>query len=433
MTVRPTRRWFIKGMAAMAAAAAAVPVHSGRSPGLRVLHGLAAGATGVSPPAFRIVLPGLSSDPGAPPGASSNEAWDPLSRRSLAVIPREAWGAGESLRFRDDGSEAWREMFIPARVLIVHHTGTRNSYRSFEEAAAEVRSVYNHHAIERGWADIGYTALIDRFGNIYEGRHGRGGDPGDTRPRELLSSGVSGGHTKEYEYGSAGVALLGDSTLDDWEMTPEMWDALVRFSVFECGRSFLRPLAPGIPEGGAGVAAVSDFLRTDGEWHDGALNIGGHINFSQTFCPGEPVLGLLPALRIAVHEGLAGTSRTGVPAWLSAPANREVLPGARVGWEWAAEPPEAGWSLAGYEYAIEGWYKPADSDDVEYLSGYTPEHQPELAFNAAGPEVSSVSFVPTRPGQYTLHVRALLTGARALRRAAFEGRSTVLVASPPGE
>lgn len=414
-------------------AAAAVTALAGRSPGRAPWPGPRAGAAEAQETGYRVVLPGLSSDPGAPPGASSNEAWDPISRRSLAVVPREAWGADESLRFRGDGSEAWREMFIPARVLIVHHTGTRNGYRSFEEAAAEVRTVYNHHAIERGWADIGYTALIDRFGNIYEGRHGRGGDPGDGRPRELLSSGVSGGHTKEYEYGSAGVALLGDSTLDNWEMTPEMWEALVRFSIFDCGRSFLRPLAAGIPEVGEGAPAVSDFLRTDGQWHSGAPNIGGHINFSQTFCPGEPVLGLLPALRAAVHEGLAGTSRTGVPAWLSAPGNREVLPGATVGWEWAAEPPEAGWSLAGYEYAIEGWYKPADSDDVEYLSGYTPEHQPELAFNAVGPEVTSVSFVPTRPGQYTLHVRALLTGLRGLRRAAFEGRSTVLVAAPPGE
>lgn len=430
---RFTRRGFIKGVAAMAAATAAVPVRSGRNPGPRALQGLATGASGPTPGAYRIVLPGLSSDLAAPPGATSNEAWDPLARRSLAVIPREAWGADESLRFREDGSEAWREMFIPARVLIVHHTGTRNGYQSFEEAAAEVRAVYDHHAIGREWADIGYTALIDRFGNIYEGRHGRGGDPGDTRLRELLSAGVSGGHTKEYEYGSAGVALLGDSTLDDWELTAEMWEALVRFSVFECGRSFLRPFAPGASEGGAGVPAVTDFLRTDGQWHDSAPGVGGHIDYVQTSCPGDRVVELLPALRASIHEGLAGVSRTGVAVWLGGAGAREVLPGAPVAWEWAAEPPEAGWALAGYEYAIEGWYKPPDSDDVDYLSGYTREPQPELAFNAVGPEVTSVSFVPGRPGQYTLHVRALLNRAGGSGRAAFEGRSTVLVASPPGE
>lgn len=427
MAVTSTRRGFIRGAAALAIAVA--PALAVRRRGRTAGPPPAASSPGAAR-ANRVVLPGLASDSPGGPAGEAPIAYDPFSRRSLAVVPREDWGADESLRFRDDGSEAWREMFIPARVLIVHHTATRNSYDSFEDAAAEVRSVYLHHALDNGWDDIGYTALIDRFGNIYEGRHGRGGDPGDSRPRELLSAGVSGGHTKEYEYGSAGVALLGDTTLDDWEMTTEMWEALVRFSIFECGRSFLRPLAPA--GDGPGEPAASDFLRTDGQWHDAAPNVGGHIDFAQTLCPGDPVIELLPALRAAIHEGLAGVSRTGVAAWLSS-GSREVPPGTPVAWEWAVEPPEPGWALAGYEYAIEGWYKPPDSDDVEYLSGYPNEPQPELAFNAAGPEITAVSFVPGRPGQYTLHVRALLAGAEGLRHAAFEGRSTVLVAAPPGE
>ena len=55
------------------------------------------------------------------------------------------------------------------RALIVHHTDTANSY-SAAQAYAQVRAVYAFHPKVRGWNDIGYNFLVDRFGRVFEGR-----------------------------------------------------------------------------------------------------------------------------------------------------------------------------------------------------------------------------------------------------------------------
>jgi hypothetical protein len=87
---------------------------------------------------------------------------------------REAWGADERLRFRGKG-EIWPRMYVPVKKLVVHHTATSNSYATVDAAMAEIRSIYTYHAKTLGWGDIGYNALVDKWGNTYEGRYGRGG------------------------------------------------------------------------------------------------------------------------------------------------------------------------------------------------------------------------------------------------------------------
>ena len=326
---------------------------------------------------------------------------DGYSGRMLDVTTREQWGANEKYRFDRRGRELWREMFVSAKKLIVHHTATRNDYMDTSEAAAEVRAIYYYHTVTQRYGDIGYTALIDRFGNVYEGRHGRGEGTG----REYLSAGVVAGHDYAHNYGSAGVALLGDATRAGWPMTTEggpMWDALVRFGVFEAGRHHVRPL------GADGTAASSDFLRSDNVWTASMRNVSGHKETNNTACPGDAVMALLDELQGAVHSGLADTSRTGVTLANRRPGGRETTVGTTIAYEWATEQPESGWSLVGYEYCIEGWYKPANNINVTYLSGYTAETQPRQAWTRVDASTTSKSFSPTKAGQYTFHVRAVL-------------------------
>jgi hypothetical protein len=314
-------------------------------------------------------------------------------------------------------------MFVPARKLIVHHTATRNDYRDAAEAAAEVRAIYHYHAVTQRYGDIGYTALIDRFGNVYEGRHGRGEGAG----REYLSAGVVAGHDYGHNYGSAGIALLGDATRAGWPMaavTGPMWEALVRFGVFEAGRHHLPPLKADLL-----TASASDFLRSDNVWTANMRNVSGHRETNNTACPGEAVMALLDELRVAVHSGLAGTSRTGVALTNKAPGGRETTVGRAITYEWSAKPPESGWTLVGYEYCWEGWYKPARSINITYLSGYTAEAQPRPVWTRVGPNTTGRTFTPARAGQYTLHVRAILrneiTGAE--QRSAYADSHTFLV------
>ena len=79
-------------------------------------------------------------------------------------------------------------MYVPAKKVVIHHTATSNTYT---DGAAEVRAIYTYHTRTLGWGDIGYNALVDKYGNIYEGRHGRGEGAG----REILSADVVAGHT----------------------------------------------------------------------------------------------------------------------------------------------------------------------------------------------------------------------------------------------
>jgi hypothetical protein len=208
---------------------------------------------------------------------STVEVTDADSERTLDVTSREQWGANEKYRFNKRGQELWPEMFVPAKKLVVHHTATRNDYATAADAAAEVRAIYYYHAVTQRYGDIGYTALVDKFGNVYEGRHGRGEGNGTTTPpgREVLSAGVVAGHDYAHNYGSAGVALLGDATQAGWSMTgatdDSMWGALVRFSVFEAGRHFTRPL-----NANGTTAAASDFLRSDNVWANSMPNVSGH-------------------------------------------------------------------------------------------------------------------------------------------------------------
>ncbi|WP_231390202.1 N-acetylmuramoyl-L-alanine amidase [Nocardia sp. CNY236] len=107
------------------------------------------------------------------------------------VITRTQWGADEALRCEeptyDDGLGG----------VTVHHTAGRNDY-SKSESAGIVRAIYTYHAKTLGWCDIGYHALVDRFGQIFEGRFG-----GLDRP-------VQGAHTGGFNENTAGIALMGN-------------------------------------------------------------------------------------------------------------------------------------------------------------------------------------------------------------------------------
>ena len=87
-------------------------------------------------------------------------------------------------------------------------------------------------------------------------------------------------------------------------------------------------------------------------------------------------MALLDELRGAVPSGLADTSRTGVTLTNMAPGGRQTTVGATIAYGWAAERPESGRTLVGYEYCFEGWYKPSNNINITYLSGYKAEAQP---------------------------------------------------------
>ncbi|MEV6136398.1 N-acetylmuramoyl-L-alanine amidase [Nocardia sp. NPDC051990] len=124
------------------------------------------------------------------------------------VITRSQWGADESIRCEDPTYDD------QLGGLTVHHTAGRNDYTPAESAGI-VRAIYMYHAKTLGWCDIGYNALVDKYGQIFEGRFG-----GLDRP-------VQGAHAGGFNENTAGIALMGN--YESEEPSDEAINAIGRF------------------------------------------------------------------------------------------------------------------------------------------------------------------------------------------------------------
>jgi len=137
-----------------------------------------------------LITPDLTATPGteAPQAGVATAA-----TAAPRIISRAAWGAKESIR------RASPDYSGTVKAAFVHHTVQSNRY-SPSESAALIRSDYLYHVRTRGWNDIGYNFLVDRYGRVFEGRYG-----GITRA-------VLGAHSGGFNTNSTGVALLGTFT-----------------------------------------------------------------------------------------------------------------------------------------------------------------------------------------------------------------------------
>src|SRR5204862_5299927 len=104
------------------------------------------------------------------------------------IMTRADWGADETLM-------KWTPKYVPWQKVLLHHTVTDDGGSN---VAASIRAIYYFHAVSRGWGDIGYNFIVDKFGNIWTGRQG-----GDN---------VVAGHAYGWNDGTIGVASLGDYT-----------------------------------------------------------------------------------------------------------------------------------------------------------------------------------------------------------------------------
>ncbi|MFI7414867.1 N-acetylmuramoyl-L-alanine amidase [Streptomyces sp. NPDC049627] len=106
------------------------------------------------------------------------------------IVTRRGWGANERLRER--GFVYTKKV----KAAFVHHTATGAKYRC-SQVPSLIRSIYRYHVLSMGWRDIGYNFLVDKCGNIYEGRAG-----GVAKP-------VLGAHTLGFNTNTMGIAVLG--------------------------------------------------------------------------------------------------------------------------------------------------------------------------------------------------------------------------------
>ncbi len=178
---------------------------------------------------------------------------------SPAIITRQAWGANERIR-RDNPSLA-----RTLTTAIVHHTaGAEPSTPA--QSAAIVRGIYLYHVRGNGWDDVGYNFLVDRFGQVFEGRYGG------------IERNVIGAHSQGFNTGSVGVSLIGNYARKS--PTPAARAAIVRLLAWRMDVAHIDPLssAPVVSNGNPKYRqGVPLFLRA----------ISGHRDTGFTTCPGR--------------------------------------------------------------------------------------------------------------------------------------------------
>lgn len=197
---------------------------------------------GINPPA---VPPQTSQGgvPGAPP-----------------VITRAQWGADES-------KMTWQPERTRLKAAAVHHTAGTNDY-SCADSASVVRGIYQYHAVELGWGDIGYHALVDKCGTVFQGRQGG------------LAGNVVGGHAGGFNEHTFGVSMMGNYDLV--APPPATIDAVSRITEWKLsGAGISAHDRAHLVSGGASTSKYPAGTSVD------LPAIFAHRDVSRTACPGR--------------------------------------------------------------------------------------------------------------------------------------------------
>ena len=198
-----------------------------------------------------------------------------------AILTRSDWGANEGI-VRAKPRYAHRLI-----LALVHHTAGR-SPSSRARSAAVVRAIQVYHVEGNGWNDIGYNYLVDRFGQVFEGR--RGG----------VDRNVIGAHALNFNNGSTGVALLGNF---EGQNPPQAGlDAIARLLAWRLDLAHVDPLS------------VVSYV---GNGRTRTLNaVSGHRDVNSTACPGARLHARLGSIAAAAAE-------TGLPKLFEPRAERQ--------------------------------------------------------------------------------------------------------------
>jgi hypothetical protein len=174
-----------------------------------------------------------------------------------AIHSRAQWGADESIM-------TWTPVLARVNGAVIHHTAGTNSYTQ-AQVPSIIRGIYTYHAISRGWGDIGYNFLVDKFGGVWEGR--RGG----------IDKAIIGGHAVGVNDETVGISVMGEYGAAT--VPPAAMDAIVRLVAWKLSLH--------------GVRANST-VSIDGVSRPAVI---GHRDVASTACPGANLYPRLGEIR----------------------------------------------------------------------------------------------------------------------------------------
>jgi len=176
------------------------------------------------------------------------------------IRSRAQWGADES-KVKEPPE------YGTVKGAFVHHTVNSNSY-SESDVPALIRAIYAYHVDSRGWNDIGYNFIVDRFGRIWEGRKGG------------VDRAVIGAHTAGYNSQAFAMAALG--TFDSVSAPDPVITAYTQLFAWKFAIHGVDPRR-------------TTYYNTNGN-----NPISGHRDVNSTECPGDALYAQLPRIRSQV-------------------------------------------------------------------------------------------------------------------------------------
>jgi hypothetical protein len=200
-----------------------------------------------------------------------------------AIVPRSTWQTPcEVPAIQYDSA---------VRAAFVHHTENPNTYRA-KDVPDILRAIQHDHLENRGWDDIGYNFLVDRFGTIYEGRAG-----GVDRP-------VVGAHTIGFNRETVGIAAIGtySAGVEVPEPVAAAMASLIAWKLGSYGND---------PHGRYELTSTSSDSRFPVSTRHAFNAVSGHRDAFCTLCPGESLYAVLPQITeqaAAIQRAAAATA-----------------------------------------------------------------------------------------------------------------------------
>jgi N-acetylmuramoyl-L-alanine amidase len=200
------------------------------------------------------------------------------------IVPRALWGA-------DNPTGGCPPRGAPelggAAAAVIHHTVNANDYTR-EEAPGIVLGICRFHVYGNGWNDIGYNALVDRYGVVYEGRAGG------------LKKPIVGAQAQGFNAQTTSIASIGNHTTE--AVSPEATRSIIRYLAWRMAaiRAFPVKAHPV-----TGTVQMTSAGGSQSRYPAGTVvtvpRIVGHLTLGLTTCPGT-IDPQIPAIRTAVQK-----------------------------------------------------------------------------------------------------------------------------------
>jgi N-acetylmuramoyl-L-alanine amidase/Domain of unknown function (DUF4214) len=185
------------------------------------------------------------------------------------VISRAAWGAPAQ------GCKPGVASTLVGATL--HHTADPNTYSTIAQAKQQIKNDAVYHISSLGWCDLGYNFVVDKWGNIYEGRAGS------------LTQAVIGAHAGGFNSGTVGVAMLGTYTAVPSAATQRSVAQIIGWRLGAYGVNPNTSMTYYTGDGGVGVKFKNQNVTLP--------RVFGHRDVWFTACPGNGGYAALPNIR----------------------------------------------------------------------------------------------------------------------------------------